>query len=112
MQSLLYNVQVIHIFQFHNIFTFAFFRFPFSNPDLVRQWITRINRVGWVPKKYSRICSDHFLTSDFVQSGYLTIRKLKRNAVPSIFSLQSNVSKSLKISRLAQCYNHSVGSTL
>ena len=26
-----------------------------------QEWIARINRKDWVPSKYARVCSDHFV---------------------------------------------------
>jgi len=27
-----------------------------------QEWIARINRKDWVPSKYARVCSDHFVS--------------------------------------------------
>ena len=58
-------------------------RFPFSKPELLKQWLTNIDRPGWKPSSNSRVCSDHFTTEMFDRTGQ-TIR-LHDNAVPVIF---------------------------
>ncbi|KAK5648062.1 hypothetical protein RI129_002954 [Pyrocoelia pectoralis] len=57
-----------------------FFGFP-KNPEKLQSWLNRMRREDWTPTKYSKICSDHFLSSD-----YLLRPRLKDNAVPSVFT--------------------------
>ncbi|XP_033725364.1 uncharacterized protein LOC117315325 [Pecten maximus] len=69
--------------------------FP-SDPNLKRLWRVAIRRVDektkglWEPGKHSKVCSEHFLDSDYVQQTLLGERKrLKPNAVPSVFLFSS-----------------------
>lgn len=58
------------------------FRFP-SDDNLKQQWITKINRQGWTPTKYTKICSCHFNDADFIvtKKGH---KKLKKGTLPSL----------------------------
>ena len=72
-------------------FAGSFHAFP-ENEHLRKQWIGRINRKHYTWTKTHRVCSDHFLPSDFVISheaaknlGYQPGKfQLKENVVPSI----------------------------
>ena len=39
-----------------------FFRFPLSDKARCARWAAAVRRVGWEPKKYMRICGEHFVT--------------------------------------------------
>lgn len=56
------------------------FRFP-SDDNLKQQWITKMNRQGWTPTKYTKICSCHFNDADFIvtKKGH---KKLKKGTLP------------------------------
>ncbi|KAH7949443.1 hypothetical protein HPB49_009929 [Dermacentor silvarum] len=57
-----------------------------SDPELRAKWLKVISRDDWTPNRtscYSTVCSRHFGSSDF-KAG-CKIRKLKKDAVPSIF---------------------------
>ncbi|KAH7941896.1 hypothetical protein HPB49_018363 [Dermacentor silvarum] len=57
-----------------------------SDPELRAKWLKVISRDDWTPNTtscYSTVCSRHFGSSDFKEG--CTIRKLKKDAVPSIF---------------------------
>ncbi|XP_043677951.1 THAP domain-containing protein 1-like [Vespula pensylvanica] len=79
---------------------FQFFTFPFKNEHRLAAWITAVNRKDWKPSKASRICSAHFKPQDFLHrpgtAWYPYIRRLKHDAVPSIFSNYSNHLESSK----------------
>ena len=76
-------------------------RYPIDNKELCAKWIKANPRDGFVPTKYSKICAIHFNENDFTYestdsnsrrvnklriSGIETnIKKLKPDAVPSIF---------------------------
>lgn len=61
----------------------SFHRFPLDERRKLR-WVEAINREeGWVPSKWSAICSVHFLPSDF-ERGVWGRRHVKKDAVPSI----------------------------
>ncbi|GFN85408.1 THAP domain protein [Plakobranchus ocellatus] len=62
--------------------------FPFSDPERCEEWISNISRIQsngkpWLPSKHSRVCSDHFLLSDFKTET--KIRELTNSAVPTVF---------------------------
>lgn len=69
-----------------------FFRFPFNNSKVFKQWMNFViesdlnvslkSKQQKKISKYSSICSQHFLQSDFSQSQ--SRRFLRKNAVPSI----------------------------
>ncbi|KAH7973653.1 hypothetical protein HPB49_003570 [Dermacentor silvarum] len=57
-----------------------------SDPELRAKWLKVISRDDWTPNTtscYSTACSRHFGSSDFKEG--CKIRKLKKDAVPSIF---------------------------
>ncbi len=56
-------------------------RFP-RNPSLRKQWILKCFRKDQFNPKNARICSQHFLPTDYFLVGNST--KLKSNAIPSI----------------------------
>jgi len=72
--------------------------FP-KDKTLFDKWVKAISRKDFVPSQYSRVCSKHFLPSDFVEVSEdsnvtrhkpktdkkLMNRYLKKDAVPSIF---------------------------
>ena len=62
----------------------TFHTFPLKDQHQVQKWLTAVRREGWAPTKYSYICSDHFLESDFAQNTGI-YKRLKKDAVPSVF---------------------------
>ena len=40
-----------------------FYRFP-ANPEKRARWVAAVNRKDWIPKDYSWICSQHFVTGE------------------------------------------------
>nr|XP_050042609.1 THAP domain-containing protein 1-like [Dermacentor andersoni] len=57
-----------------------------SDPELCAKWLKVISRENWVPNTTSccsTVCSRHFSSSDFKEG--CEIRKLKKDAIPSIF---------------------------
>ncbi len=76
----------------------SLFRFP-KDPGILQMWLRAIPRDQWEPSQNSRVCSRHFNDSDYVQAstdtntsrkrknpdGDLVLRRLKDDAVPSIF---------------------------
>ena len=76
----------------------SFFHFPLKNEALLRIWLRKISRLDFVPGPESRICSEHFdancfeqgvLSEELLQAAgigsYRKRRKLKADAVPTIF---------------------------
>ncbi|KAG0414804.1 hypothetical protein HPB47_008038 [Ixodes persulcatus] len=53
-----------------------------SDLELRARWLAVINREGWQPSCYSKVCSLHFEASDFVEGKR---RRLKKGVVPSVF---------------------------
>ena len=55
------------------------------------QWMIAVRRKGeksdlWKPTKHSKLCWNHFTPEDFMpKTEFRTNRKLKTNAVPSVF---------------------------
>ena len=74
-------------------------RFPIDNAALLEKWLFAVKRDKFSPTKCSFICSDHFLENDFSYpctlplSATLKKRKLKQNAVPSIFDFPAHLKK-------------------
>ena len=62
----------------------AFHRFP-AKKDLFDQWIRIVKRSKWAPTRYSFICSEHFLISDYKVPPWESRPRLHTKAVPSVF---------------------------
>ena len=62
-----------------------FFSFPFKDPHRLEAWVAAIRRKDWKPTKATRICSEHFTSSDFLERPGTYIKHLKPNAVPNVF---------------------------
>ncbi|XP_058056591.1 uncharacterized protein LOC131207971 [Anopheles bellator] len=61
----------------------SFHKFPFKNPELLKQWIAFTGRdASWYPTQWSTICSRHFQATDFRECPYR--KMLCINAVPLI----------------------------
>ncbi|TGZ54875.1 hypothetical protein DBV15_01901 [Temnothorax longispinosus] len=65
----------------------VFHLLPSGKSDSVRraEWIRRIGRECWTPNRNTRLCEDHFTPDQYEQHRIDGKRKLKCNAVPSIF---------------------------
>nr|XP_032810046.1 PR domain zinc finger protein 15-like isoform X2 [Petromyzon marinus] len=78
----------------------SFFRFPYTDPGLLRRWCLNIGRKNWWPSRFSRLCSDHFTPDCFEAKFYddriraidekdpvkhLSSKTLKRGSVPTLF---------------------------
>ncbi|XP_012577515.1 PREDICTED: THAP domain-containing protein 3 [Condylura cristata] len=61
-------------------------RFPFSRPELLREWVLNIGRGDFEPKQHTVICSEHFRPECF--SAFGNRKNLKLNAVPTEFAFQ------------------------
>ena len=62
-----------------------FHSFPTRDPELRRKWIQAVRRVNFNPTSADKLCSEHFLPSDYRQESHLERKLLKNGAVPSIF---------------------------
>ncbi len=76
----------------------SLFRFPTNDPECLKLWCRRLSRENFTPNKSSRLCSLHFVEADFEidrkdanrhravhLTPKLSQRRLKPNAVPSVF---------------------------
>ncbi|XP_038629476.1 THAP domain-containing protein 3 isoform X2 [Scyliorhinus canicula] len=61
----------------------TFHRFPFSKPDLLKQWMNNVGRAEFKPNQHTVICSEHFKPECFNTWG--NRKNLKHNAVPTVF---------------------------
>ncbi|XP_074074678.1 THAP domain-containing protein 3 isoform X2 [Macrotis lagotis] len=64
----------------------TFHRFPFSRPELLKEWVLNIGRGNFKPKQHTVICSEHFQPDCF--SAFGNRKNLKQNAVPTLFAFQ------------------------
>ncbi|EAW71564.1 THAP domain containing, apoptosis associated protein 3, isoform CRA_c [Homo sapiens] len=64
----------------------TFHRFPFSRPELLKEWVLNIGRGNFKPKQHTVICSEHFRPECF--SAFGNRKNLKHNAVPTVFAFQ------------------------
>lgn len=72
-------------------------RFPFSRPELLKEWVLNIGRGNFKPKQHTVICSEHFRPECF--SAFGNRKNLKQNAVPTVFAFQdaTQVSQALPL---------------
>ena len=78
--------------------TLKFHTFPAADKKLLQKWLVALRRRNFNPSKYSDICSEHFLESDY----YPFSRELKKNSVPSTFKFPDhlqNIKKERKPSK-------------
>ena len=74
--------------------------FHIKTQTLLKKWVHAIRRKQWKPTKHSFICSDHFHESCFVIRPGAEGRRLKDDAVPSIFqTFPSYYQKDIKFRR-------------
>lgn len=68
----------------------SFHQFPVDK-NIRDKWVIATKRKNFKPSKYSVICSDHFLATDYVETmegfGSTMRKKLYSNSVPSVFKL-------------------------
>lgn len=92
-----YSTKVFFLNNFTELGLLYFsFRFPLNNTELLKKWTTATERKGFVPKKYTTLCSLHFTPNDFHEMLPNSTRKtLKNDAVPTIFDFLSHIPDSL-----------------
>ncbi|CAN8017409.1 unnamed protein product [Ixodes persulcatus] len=59
-----------------------------TNAKRRRLWLVQIKRDDWEPSRSSSVCSAHFEPSAFEERRADGWRKLKPNAVPTLFSFR------------------------
>nr|XP_040566796.1 THAP domain-containing protein 1-like [Lepeophtheirus salmonis] len=69
------------------------------DPERCRQGVRNLKRDGFTPKKFSKICSEHF-SPEFLNRT-LDVIRLRENAVPTLFKafpprLQEEVARTLR----------------
>ncbi|XP_042551632.1 THAP domain-containing protein 3 isoform X2 [Dipodomys spectabilis] len=67
----------------------TFHRFPFSRPELLKEWVLNLGRADFKPKQHTVICSEHFRPECF--SAFGNRKNLKHNAVPTVFASRDRV---------------------
>ncbi|XP_074162482.1 THAP domain-containing protein 3 isoform X2 [Sminthopsis crassicaudata] len=72
----------------------TFHRFPFSRPELLKEWVLNIGRGNFKPKQHTVICSEHFRPDCF--SAFGNRKNLKQNAVPTVFAFQETAQVALR----------------
>lgn len=73
----------------------TFHLFPFSRPDILKQWLTNMKREFWTPSKRSVLCSDHFESCCFDKTGCTT--RIRSDAVPTVFTSAVSEQKESKV---------------
>nr|CAI5846199.1 unnamed protein product [Callosobruchus analis] len=60
-------------------------RFP-RDPVRRKEWLIKMRRDKWIPTDYSCLCEVHFSSEMWEKAREDGTRKLKANAVPTVFS--------------------------
>ena len=77
--------------------TISFHHFPLKDSKLCTEWLISIKRDRFIPKEHSYICSEHFLSTDFLTNAEQSNKsRLKPQAVSSVFQFPDNFIKSKK----------------
>ena len=66
-----------------------FHSYPLKDKHRLAKWLAAIKRDNFKPTTTSRICGDHFITSDYHPGS----RELKKSAVPSVFQFPEHLQK-------------------
>ena len=74
-----------------NLTFFLFFSFP-KDRNLMNKWIMALNQTNFEPNIWNKVCSVHFLDSNFYETKK-GLRKLISTAVPALF-LETSISES------------------
>ncbi|XP_049799299.1 THAP domain-containing protein 1-like [Schistocerca nitens] len=62
-----------------------FHRFLLKHPELLKKCITSVKRKGFNPTSCSSLCGNHLRQDDYVVSPRTWKKRLKPEAVPSVF---------------------------
>ncbi|CAG0904252.1 unnamed protein product, partial [Darwinula stevensoni] len=68
--------------------------FPLGKPNLLKKWVQVMRRKDFHPTKTIYLCGKHFTEEDFEVGGL--IRRLKPDAIPSIFDFPNHLLKVIK----------------
>ncbi|XP_049519557.1 peroxynitrite isomerase THAP4-like [Dermacentor silvarum] len=63
------------------------FRFP-TSPSRRKRWLAQVKRDCWAPTTTSRVCYAHFEDSSFEQKRQDGLKKLRPDAVPTVFAFR------------------------
>nr|XP_040568001.1 THAP domain-containing protein 1-like [Lepeophtheirus salmonis] len=77
----------------------SYHRFPTQDQDEFREWVMNLKRDYFTPKKFSRICLEHFTLESFNRT--LNVVRQRENDVPTPFEafpprLQEEVARTLQ----------------
>ncbi|XP_049512243.1 THAP domain-containing protein 5-like [Dermacentor silvarum] len=64
------------------------FRFP-TSPSRRKRWLAQVKRDCWEPTTASRVCYAHFEDSSFEQKRQDGLKKLRPDAVPTVFAFRA-----------------------
>ncbi|KAH7960653.1 hypothetical protein HPB49_022063 [Dermacentor silvarum] len=64
------------------------FRFP-TSPSRRKRWLAQVKRDCWEPTTASRVCYAHFEDSSFEQKRQDGLKKLRTDAVPTVFAFRA-----------------------
>ena len=73
----------------------SFHTFPLKDKERLKNWLIAMRRDDFKPTMHSRICSKHFLTTDYHPFS----RYLKNTAIPSVFNFPEHLQKNHPIPR-------------
>lgn len=76
------------------------YSFRFKRPDILKLWLNAIKMVNWQPSKTSKLCSAHFLETDYQHRPGSSVKLLKPDSVPSIFNFPQHLIKTKSSRRI------------
>ncbi|XP_049944760.1 THAP domain-containing protein 2-like [Schistocerca serialis cubense] len=77
----------------------SFHRFPLEHKELLKTWITSVKREDFNLTSCSFLCGNHFRQDDYVVSPGTWKKRLKPEAVPSVFDFPTHLMPPNKQSR-------------
>ena len=89
-------------------------KFPVKNQELLAKWTRALCRENFIPTTSTVVCSEHFRPSDFItqsqhnrlsrrKEGELTHKRLKPDAVPSVFKIPAHLIREPPKERPTKC---------
>ena len=83
----------------------SFSSFPMKKPELLRRWEVSLKREGFKASAHSKLCSDHFLPTDYLVRPGTSRQRLKDDVVPSVFSdFPPHLQVPVVIASVQHCY--------